>query len=56
MLLAGLGLVVALSLAVHGASAAWIAVALAAAGAAHATDLASRWRCISKDSMTERSA
>lgn len=42
-LAAGLGLLLALSAALHGAWV-WIAPALAAAGIAHALDLRARWR------------
>jgi hypothetical protein len=42
-LMAGLGLMVALRLAVGGAGWPWVALALAAAGWAHVIDLRARW-------------
>jgi hypothetical protein len=56
MLLAGAGLAVALSLALHGAAVAWVAAALAAAGLAHLADLASRLRRVKDEMATERTA
>jgi hypothetical protein len=44
MLAAGFGLAIALSLAVNGAHALFVAAALGAAGIAHAADLTVRWR------------
>ena len=43
-LLAGLGLLVALRLAVADAAPAWVLLALSAAGACHLVDLRARWR------------
>jgi hypothetical protein len=56
MLLAGAGLAIALSLALHGAATAWVAAALAAAGLAHLADLASRLRRMKEALAMERTA